>query len=428
MDRNRNGHRSIVARALHLLGWLALSGEASAQLPRPQKLFQLYDALVPGETIIGIFDGAVIDAGFVYKNLGTSAPVNSDYLIKDNLVLHRGGDPVPALSSPNATIDSFSDVGVSNNMNVALLLGLSGVGGGFNDSGVYFRINGALRLLAQENITQAPWPGEFYKYFLSIEVNNGRRCVFSCGVGSQPSPAIVVMDVDSGGTVTNSIGLSRISGAVSDLNTGNGQFDLNGSNQVLFAEREGIWKLYLGDGVQRNVVAAEGDPMSGEVYGSFKNVRLALNNVGGNAFIATLSPSGDTVLVVNGIPFIKKNDPMPMPSLSGFQLTSLGSQGAYPDRLYLSDEGLPMWYGKFSDPDTTKNEALFYGNRILVRKGVTKDNQGQTIKDFGQKFSVNVRSMSRNGRFVLFTARTIQSPLYEAVYLLDLDSTVPHHM
>ena len=112
---------------------------------------------------------------------------------------------------------------------------------------------------------------------------------------------------------------------------------------------------------------------------------------------------------------------MPTPSLSGLHLTNLGG------RIFLSDAGEPLWWGKFDDPVSSKNEGLFYGHKLLVRKGVTRDNLGRTIKTFGNQ--VRVRYMSRNGRYLLFSGQTGDPPFYdpETIYLLDLESSsVPH--
>lgn len=396
---------------------------------------------------MGLSSGQATQTGSALVSVDTDAPAepNSYYILHSGTtatILHKGGDIVPKCNptcGTTTTIDRIGWGGPSTSTTIAFELRIHE--GILNDSGLYIRLNtGALALLGQRHVTESPWTGYYYTAFVEPAANNSRRVLFGSFVATDtfnpPTTALAVMDTNSSGAVTSHTGLARVGAAsitdvnilVTDVNINAGQFDLNNLGQILYSEQSDTWKVLLRDGSTTTVVAEEGDSVLGESYADFKYARVALNNSGGRAFIAKLTPSDRRTLVVNGLPWITTGDSMPG-GLSAYTLTNLGAQGSYPDHLYLSDEGKPFWYAKFNDPNPATNEALMYGNKPIIRKGVTQDDTGRVIKDFGQKFSVNVRSLSDNGKWLLFTARvygTFESENFEALFLYKLpDHTLP---
>jgi hypothetical protein len=60
-----------------------------------------------------------------------------------------------------------------------------------------------------------------------------------------------------------------------------------------------------------------------------------------------------------------------------------------------------LWYGAWSDPDTTRNEGLFLDDELLVQEGVTTIDGivVQTLRSVQDAFA-----MSDSGRYIIFEA------------------------
>ena len=184
--------------------------------------------------------------------------------------------------------------------------------------------------------------------------------------------------------------------SVSEIETGPSRFDMNQLGDVLYTvDLSGDSSVDHAVYLNSTLLSQEGSPSSvaGRNWSSLSAAGVRLNDCGDTLVVGTLDGDSDTRFLIekNGVKFRQSGDTLP--AIGGFQLT------LFSYAVDLANNGDVLWWGRWNDPDSTRNEGLFLNDRLIVQKGVTLVD-GAPIADLPNNWPHY--TMSPNGRFILF--------------------------
>jgi len=328
-------------------------------------LFQEGDDLaLPANTVIGTFDdldGSVVDGGMpgwvmFTDGGGLGSPANQSVMIGNELLL-QGGDDTLVPGMPAGTIwSSLLDV----------------------------KANEADQLLLMSSVTD-PDQG-FIRALVKLQHD---------GMGAITDRQLVAYP----GMVP-----SAQADEIIELEWGIHEFGLSDGGHAIYSARLSgsptFDRAVLVDG---EIVAREGmdSPVPGRPWQVLTNAEVDVNASGDYVLTGILlGDNADDVLIErSGEVLVREGDVLP--GISPFHVTGLGLS-AQPGPIHLGDNGNVLWFGTWSDPDTTKNKGLFLNDRLLVQQNVTVvDGQLLTVLE-GTEGSY---ALSDDGETVVLRAR-----------------------
>ena len=367
--------------------------------------------VIPGVgTVTSISNFVVNDSGSWIVEVATNAASEvNDVLVRDGAVYLVEGQ---LLAEPTgAGINTFDALTLNNAGNSGWNFFLENTGASTNDSGLYWNTE----LLIQESTftTAAGFsPSTPYIGFFETKLNEANDILViasldDIAITSTVDQGLMLLDVDGAGnllteTIVAAEGtvLPGQTEAVAVFATSSHNFDLDGDGRTIYTvDLNGDTTVDVAVYLDSTLVAQEGSasPAPGRNWLlSTSLTAVALNDVGGWALRGGLDGDAatNTLLVVDDLPLVQEG--ASLPGIAPFALTSLGS-----GPIRLGNDGTVLWYGDWSDPDTTVDEALFLDDEILVQEGVTR--LGGVVIDILRGVSDGY-TMSDNGVYVVFEA------------------------
>lgn len=418
------------SRPLRLLGAVAclasvaLAGEPQTTVVQP--LLQEGDGVTGVGLVTRIDNLAVNDAGNWTVEADTdNADTDADsVVVRDGSLYLREGD---ALAMPaGASIDSFDTLDLDDAGQSGWNLFLSGTSGFNDDSGVYLDTS----LLIQEgDATTAsdftagtPWIG-----FFECKLNDADQMLV---MGSLDDPAIassvdrglVLLQLDGSGNLLSQTTVAKegdlLPGqteALADMGTNPHEFAFNDAGQSLFvADLEGDTATDMAVYLDGSLLAQEGSPspVAGRDWLSLSSTKVGLNDAG--SWVMTGRLDGDTgtdnVLVVDGQVLAQEGVTAVNVEPAGALVSSFGF-----GPVQIGNNGNVLWYVDTDDPDTTRDEALMFNDRVLVQEGVTTVG-GVAIDTL--RGTQDGYALSPDGQTVIFEA--VLANGIEGAYLVDV--------
>jgi hypothetical protein len=183
------------------------------------------------------------------------------------------------------------------------------------------------------------------------------------------------------------------------------------------AQTVGDSTVWLWDGASYTMLARDGDPspVAGRMWGSLFHPRLSLNDAGDWVVIDRLDSTDqltDEIIVKNGAKLVQEGDALA--TLGGHRLRGFGSGGAR-----LDDAGNVLWWGRWDDPDQTRNRGLFLNDRLLVQTGRVRID-GMLLTEIDDR--PGALAITPDGRRILFRG-TFENGR-RAALTLDLDEPI----
>ncbi|RIK67064.1 MAG: hypothetical protein DCC65_07535 [Planctomycetota bacterium] len=311
------------------------------------------------------------------------------------------------LSPAGATLDSFDSININNVGNTSFNHFLDGTGGTNNDSGVYF--NNDL-VIQESNLATAAGLSANTPYigFFETKINNGNT-IFMMASVDDPNIASTVdralINVNPF-TLTQTLvareGSEIVPGRfLADATTSPHAFALNDSDHVIFvADMDGDTLndtgVVLWNGANLSFLAREGSPsaVAGRNWGS-PPTAIDLNNNGDWVMRGDIdgATTDDSLIVKNGTEVIAREG-FGVPDIGAFTFSSFGTGNTCID-----DDGNVIWFGDWSDPDTTRDTGIFWNEHLIIQEGVTTVNglRITAISAVESNFSC-----SDNGRWLVF--------------------------
>ncbi|MEX1025245.1 MAG: hypothetical protein WD226_09225 [Planctomycetota bacterium] len=338
---------------------------------------------VPVGTLASVTAHAVTSpTSYTIHGVLAGAPANTDEILfgPDGLFL-REGDPVPMPNPTGAAITGFGTIAQDTAGRLAYIVkgGMTAVGGayealyfgprqilrtgtsaagvGFGGEAVYADIV-SFKLARGSNSCSARFlvrvdvdtPGGLFEALIDIESG--------CGVVENPARVLAVGD-----TLCTQPTCTAQTGPIFDLADTQDGYAINASGDVLVAcslfTLQGIAGAVARNGVVDacDLCTICGGPL---VWGEVGR-QLALSDDGTRAVRGNLV-GGDEVLLMDGCVVAQRVGLAPT-GLPG-PLTSLG-------RVFLAEDGVPFWFGAWTDPDPAGGVAIFRGDTPVVQRGVT---------------------------------------------------------
>lgn len=399
------------------LALLAVGG-ALAQFPISPVVFEGDDVvLLSGTGNVTLINNLSVN------NLGQwLVEVDTDFATTtEDIALVRGFQTNPystvisenqALSSPpGAQLSSFDSQPLNNLGNASYNWFLRGAVTTSTDSGVFY--NGNL-VIQESSISTAPQFSANTPYigWFETKLNDNNQVFMMASVddpaiASTVDRAIVRVDNPGGAfteTVLSKEGDQLLPGRfVADFGTGQHNMAVSSSSVMFFADLDGtttddgtIW-------IDSTLLAREGSPapVAGRNWSTLSSQPVDLNESGGYVFRGSMDgdAASNVIIVKNGQKFMQEGDTLA--AIGGvFTFTGFGT-----GPVCIDDSGNVLWYGDWTDPDTTRDKGLFLNDQLIVQEGVT------TININGTDYVVDtVRSgesafqLSDNGEWILFEA------------------------
>jgi hypothetical protein len=337
-----------------------------------------------------------------------------------SLHLQEGqGLPLPT----GALLDTFDAINLTSALNSCWNFFLDGTTGTSDDSGVYFNTN----LLIQEgDISGAAafTAGTPYIGFFEVKINDSdvslvMASIDDPAIASTVDRALVLLVVDALGNLVSETVLAKegdvLAGqteAVADFQTGPHNYAFNDLGQSMFvADMAGDTAVDVAVYIDSTVVAQEGGaaPQAGRTWSSLAGCEVDLNNEG--EWVVNGAMTGDaasnTLIERSGRKLVQEGDVLS--GTGGFGLTSFGS-----GPVLVGDNGNVLWFGDWSDPDTTIDTGLFLNGQLIVQEGVSTI--GGVAIDNLRGISDGY-ALSRDGRYVVFEAELVGGA--EGIYMID---------
>lgn len=200
----------------------------------------------------------------------------------------------------------------------------------------------------------------------------------------------------------------------------------NSSGQLIFGAQfftATIQGIYLD--TTPLALTGNASPVAGANWDILFDRPVALNDAGDYAFSGILdAPSASNYLLVrNDVAVAREGETLPAIAPHVLTAISGSTQTTVAAPIRLTQDGRVLWYGAWSDPDTTRNSGLFLDHELVVQEGVTHVG-GVPIDEFAGDFgfaefdvspdgeSIYVRALLANGNvsaFVLRPAGGVQS-------------------
>ncbi|MEM9380732.1 MAG: hypothetical protein AAGB93_12340 [Planctomycetota bacterium] len=386
--------------------------------------------VVPGVGTITRVDGvAIADGGATLIEVDTDNPdTDADGVVLRNgsVFLREGG----VLAAPaGASIGSFDGTSVRPDGRSVFNLFLDGTSGSSDDSGLY--VDDVL-VIQESDVSTAPefTPGTPFIGFFDVEWVTDDRflCVASIddpNIDSTVDRALMLIDVGLAGNLVNERVIVKegdfLPGQtepIADFETGAEESAVAGSGSVLFTvDLAGDTTVDRAVYLDTTLLMQEGSPspVPGRNWGSLTSPELDLNEAGDWVVKANLDSSdssNDQVIVKNGAIFRREGDTLP--AISGFTFTDFGGSVG----VWLTDAGDVIWFGDWNDPDSSRDEGLFFNDTLLVQEGVTQIG-GQTIVDLSD--ITEQVAVSRSGSQILLEGEIAgPGPDLDVVIRIDL--------
>lgn len=361
-------------------------------------------------TVTSVSNFAVNNSGsWIVEAATNAASTVNDVLIRDGVLYLTEGDLLPAPSG--AGINTFDTVNLNNLGNSGWNFFLEGTTGTSDDSGMYWNTS----LLIQESTASTAsglTPGTPYIGFFEAKINDANDILFiatvdDMAITSSVDQVLMQLCVDGSGNLVSET-LVAVEGEIPDgqtetiavFGTGPHTFDQNGNGVAIYTvDLTGSTATDVAVYRNGSLLAQEGSPSpaAGRNWAlSTATTAVALNDAGGYALRGGLDgdTSSNTLIVRDGVPVVQEGDSLP--AIAPFVLTSLGT-----GPVYLGNNGGVLWFGQWSDPDTTRNKALFVNDEILVQEGVTRID-GKLVDTL--RGITDGYTMSDNGVWVVFEA------------------------
>jgi hypothetical protein len=206
------------------------------------------------------------------------------------------------------------------------------------------------------------------------------------GLGGESGPALVEVGPDGqggldfavlGNSVDDFPGPQNWIGFISELPRTRERMATNVVDQLVIPAGvfdSGIFEKPAGSATFQ-AIALEGDsaPALGASWTGFLGSSVALNNSGGLAFTgsATDALGSFDLLVLNGISVARTG--ASLPGIAPFELVQIcnntpGSSAP----LALSQNDAVLWLGRWNDPDQSRDQGLFLGQKLVVQEGVSR--------------------------------------------------------
>lgn len=367
---------------------------------------------IPGVgTTVWIDEIDLGDGGVWMAEVDTDVAQGKVVLRSGQIALREGDAVAPA----PASIARFQSLSMARNGELAAINILGGTSSYNDDGGVY---GGGTGLLLQEGapVVGGSWtPGTFYVFFNDVIVNANRQAlvrgyVDDPLVGDNLDYFMSIVTYDASGSLVNQTFvvhefdfLPGMIAPVAAIELGPDEAGFNSSGQALFtayldtgAQTVGDSTIWLWDGTTHTLLAREGDPspVAGRLWGSLYQPRLSLNDAGDWAAITRLDgdQASDEILVRNGAKVAQEGDRLP--SLGGHRLRGFGGCGAR-----LDDAGNVLWWGRWDDPDQTRNRGLFLNDELLIQTGRVRVD-GMLLAEIDDQ--PGALAISPDGRWVMF--------------------------
>ncbi|MEM6675612.1 MAG: hypothetical protein AAF726_22365 [Planctomycetota bacterium] len=340
------------------------------------------DDVIPGVGEISRIDGVSIASdGTAFIEVDTDNPDTAadSVLLRNGVLFLREDQALPL--PPGARLGSFDGISAGPGGTVAMNLFLDGTTGTSDNSGIYF---GDTLVLQEGTASNAAAfaPGTDYIGFFDAQFGAPDEILVVASVDdptitSSVDRALVVLTIDGAG---NLLGESVVAlegeilpgqtEPIADFETGAEESDINASGQVIYGvdlagDTATDRALYL-DGT---LLAQEGSPspIPGRNWGSLTSVEVDLNDAGDYVFRSDVDgdTADDDVIVRNGAVFRRAGETLP--DIAPFVLEDFGSSIG----VWLTASGDVIWFGEWSDPDSTRDEGIFFNDRLVLQKGVT---------------------------------------------------------
>jgi hypothetical protein len=430
----------ILRLALALAGVL-LTGAASAQEPTLSVLVRVGDT-IPGYGVVNRIDDITVNdhGGWLAEVRYTDSDAQFQFLIlKSGEVMVSTGDPVdPPPSIVSGTSNLFK--ALNNHGSTAFRLALSG---GPAANGMYYDL-APFVLVNQVSTAPQLTPGTPYIGFFRARLDDSERLFLVATVNDAALPgsvhrALVWFEPDGEGGWTEDAMAVRYDvlpgmagGEFADeFGTTYYSFKIDNDRNALYTVRIGGAPGATNGAIYYNdtMLVRKGDlsPIPGSTYLDIDSgTRADMNNLGDYVFRANLSNlpvEENTAILFNNVfdadddvVFIRQGDPAPG---TGEVITGFGTGPS----ARINDSGDVVWFATLSG-DTNTNQALFAGDEILMRKGVTVV-EGSVVTTVGGTTATGgiTRGFtsSQNGRYIL--TRCVLDGTTQAAVLIELDPT-----
>lgn len=394
-----------------------------------QNVYEAEGVLQDGDVVLGV--GAVTSIDNLAVNASGQWVVEADtdnadtdvdgVIVRDGVLLLREGQ---ALAAPvGAALDSFDALTLNAGGHSGWNFFLAGTAGTNDDSGIYFDAG----LVLQEGFVSTASgfsSGTPYIGFFETKIDDANRILVMASVddpliASTVDRALVLLTLDGSGALASETLLWKEGDVlpgqtqpVADWDTGPHGFAFNNAGQVLHnPDLDGDTLVDRAVYLDGTVLAQEGSPspVAGRNWSSLSSAKLDLNDAGSWVHNGTLDGDASTasVLVRDGAVLAQEGE---APSdCGGFLLTAFGS-----GPVELGDNGNVLWFGDWSDPDTTRDTGLFLNGKLIVQEGVTTIGGVTVLSLTGVQDGY---ALSPDGRYVLFEARLTGS--IDGAFLID---------
>lgn len=404
----------VIEKALFLVllglfsGGFSATSSAQAVEPDFQILTQQGDQVAGVGLVTTINHVAVDNDGNTMIQVDTDNPdYDLDHAVLRNGVLYvQEGEAT--VQPAGVTVDEFDSLNINTSLNTAWNLDLDGTGSANTDGGIYYNKNLLIQLGDASTATVFD-PANYFIYFWETKINNTDDFLAIASVVDPSVPAyvdwaIILMDVDAGGNLLSETVILReywtMPGQVHpvrNLGIRHSEWAFNDLNQLMFtADEEGDPSTNSAVYLDGTLLAREGNasPVPGRLWYGLSGAEVDCNNVGGWVIHAELDGSSDDDFLIekSGQKLVQEGDTLP--GMSGYPLLHFGF-----GPVFISDTDNVLWYGRWHDPDTSKDAGLFLNDQLIVQEGVTTIN-GEVIEFVhgGEKSY----TMSRDGDWVLF--------------------------
>ncbi|GEM_PF-2111901 len=389
----------------------------------PLSVVDLVHVVGSGDAIAGV--GNVTAIGFIGIDDDGSTVIGVDtdnpmvafdgVVLRDGAVLLQEGLPLTA--PPGATLSHIGfGVDVNAQQQSAHILAIAG-GGFISALGLY--VNDTL-VLVRDDVSAASGlsPGWEYVSFYDVAINNGGTALVSTLI-ADPSPpfghheAMMLANVDAQGQLVSEqllykqqSGLPGQPYTIDFLGSPMGGLALNNVSQTMVTMTlSGVSGQHWAVVKDGSVVAMEqqASPVAGRDWADLVYGDIALNDAGGHLILGRLDgdPGTDLLIEKSGTVFRQERDLLVTGELQTRLLSAFGTSQSAFGPVHLGNNGNVLWYGRFTEPDATKNVGLFLNDQILVQTGVSTLD-GLTIK--GLRGGEGGFVLSDDGQWVLGVA------------------------